>query len=90
MGLSLLAPFPRRRDRCAQIWVCSLDCTLAFALMTAAVSLVAPPPLLCLKLELLEAEGRSVFQLHEDVASLRQMKIITKINLSLLWRILKW
>lgn len=84
MGLSLLTLLSCRRDWRAQIWVYSLNCTLAFALMTAAVLFVAPPPLLCLKPKLLEAEGRSVLQLHEDVASLFQMKIITKIILSLL------
>lgn len=84
MVLSLLTPFPRRRDLCAQIWVYCLDCTLAFALTTAAVPFVAPPPLLLLKLKLLEAEGRSVSRLDEDVASLLQMKIVTKINLCLL------
>jgi len=52
--------------------------------MTAAALFMVPPPLLCLKPKLLEAEGRSMLQLHEDVASLLQMKIITKINLSLL------
>ena len=84
MGLSLLTPFPRRRDRHAQIWGYSLDRMLAFALTTAAVSFVSPPPLLYLKPKLLEAEGKSMLQLQEDVASLLQMEIITKINLSLL------
>lgn len=55
-GLSRLTPFPLRRDQCAQIWVYFLSCTLGFALTTAAVPFVAPPPLLCLKPKLMEAE----------------------------------
>lgn len=82
--LSRLTPFPLRKDQRAQIWVYFLNCTLAFALTTAAVPFVVTPPLLHLKPKLLEAEGRSVLQLYEDVFPLLQIKITTKINLSLL------